>query len=75
MRSPPSDAVERCRDAIFFLRELEHSAVEPEIDYVDLDDLRELLLKPHFRVSTLYSTVFLRVRVFWLSNAPEFSRF
>ncbi|KAK6628194.1 hypothetical protein RUM43_002006 [Polyplax serrata] len=49
MRSPPSDAVERCRDAIFFLRELEHSAVEPEIDYVDLDDLRELLLKPHFR--------------------------
>lgn len=52
MRSPPSDAVERCRDAIFYLRELEHSPVDPDVDYADVDDLRDLLLKPHFRVST-----------------------
>ena len=53
MRSPPSDAVERCRDALNYLRELEHTSIDPDLDYADIDDLRELLLKPHFRVSSI----------------------
>lgn len=53
MRSPPSDAVERCRDALNYLRELEHSSMDPDLDYGDIDDLRELLLKPHFKVRSI----------------------
>lgn len=56
MRSPASDAVERCRDAIFYLREFEHSTIDPDIDYADIDDLREILLKPHFRVSDILNS-------------------
>lgn len=50
MRSPPSDAVERCRDAINYLRDLELNPIDPDVDYADIDDLRALLLKPHFKV-------------------------
>lgn len=53
MRSPSSDAVERCRDALSYLRELEQSSLDADMYYGDINELRHLLLKPHFKVSAV----------------------
>lgn len=45
-RPPPSDAVQRARDAADALRELEHRR---DTDYRDLQELRDLLCRPHFK--------------------------
>lgn len=48
MRAPPSDAVQRARDAADALSELEHRR---DADHRDLQELRDLLCRPHFKVS------------------------
>lgn len=47
VRAPPSDAVQRARDAADVLIELEHRR---DIDHRDLQELRDLLCRPHFKV-------------------------
>ncbi|XP_068912698.1 peripheral plasma membrane protein CASK isoform X8 [Tenebrio molitor] len=46
VRAPPSDAVQRARDAADALRELEHRR---DTDHRDLQELRDLLCRPHFK--------------------------
>lgn len=46
-RAPPSDAVQRCREAIDALAILEH---RPDVDINDVEELRDLLTRPHSRV-------------------------
>ncbi|XP_063906651.1 peripheral plasma membrane protein CASK isoform X2 [Zophobas morio] len=46
VRTPPSDAVQRARDAADALRELEHRR---DTDHRDLQELRDLLCRPHFK--------------------------
>lgn len=58
-RAPPSDGVQRCRDALDALVMLEHRR---DVDPRDLDELRELLARPHLRVSTLFSYTFISSR-------------
>ncbi|KAJ3620984.1 hypothetical protein MTP99_003165 [Tenebrio molitor] len=47
VRAPPSDAVQRARDAADALRELEHRR---DTDHRDLQELRDLLCRPHFKL-------------------------
>ncbi|KAK9879254.1 hypothetical protein WA026_004104 [Henosepilachna vigintioctopunctata] len=47
IRTPPSDAVQRARDAADAIRELEHRR---DADHRDLQELRDLLCRPHFKV-------------------------
>lgn len=49
-RSPPSDAVERCREAMTWLRDAELTR-DPDVDPLDIATLRDIFLKPHFKVS------------------------
>ncbi|XP_044737251.1 peripheral plasma membrane protein CASK isoform X2 [Chrysoperla carnea] len=51
VRAPPSDGVQRCRDVLDALRDLEQSTPSyPRAHYVnDVDELRDLLLKPHLK--------------------------
>ncbi|KAK4881098.1 hypothetical protein RN001_004417 [Aquatica leii] len=46
VRAPPSDAVQRCRNVIDALRELEHRR---DVDHRDLQELKELLNRPHLK--------------------------
>ncbi|XP_056634548.1 peripheral plasma membrane protein CASK isoform X2 [Diorhabda sublineata] len=46
LRAPLNDAVQCARDAADILRELEHRR---DIDYRDLQELRDLLCRPHFK--------------------------
>ncbi|XP_044261764.1 peripheral plasma membrane protein CASK isoform X8 [Tribolium madens] len=46
IRAPPSDAVQRAKDAADALRELEHRR---DTDHRDLQELRDLLCRPHFK--------------------------
>lgn len=48
VRAPPGDAVQRAKDAADALRELEHRR---DTDHRDLQELRDLLCRPHFKVS------------------------
>ncbi|CAH0553900.1 unnamed protein product [Brassicogethes aeneus] len=48
VRAPPSDAVQCARDAADALRELENRR---DTDHRDLQELRDLLCRPHFKVS------------------------
>lgn len=48
VRAPPSDAVQRARDAADVLIELEHRR---DVDHRDLQELRDLLCRPHFKVT------------------------
>lgn len=54
VRAPPSDAVIRCRDLLDALRDYEQSlspgVLELEISG-EIEELRELLTHPHFKVS------------------------
>lgn len=56
VRAPPSDAVQRARDAADALRELEHRR---DADHRDLQELRDLLCRPHFKVGFLLEGNFL----------------
>ncbi|XP_017776635.1 PREDICTED: peripheral plasma membrane protein CASK-like, partial [Nicrophorus vespilloides] len=46
VRAPPSDAVQRARDAADALREMEHRR---DADHRDLQELRDLLCRPHIK--------------------------
>ncbi|KAF5301157.1 hypothetical protein FQA39_LY10835 [Lamprigera yunnana] len=46
VRAPPSDAVQRCRNVIDALRELEHRR---DVDHRDLHELKELLNRPNLK--------------------------
>lgn len=48
IRMPLSEAVQSARDAADALRELEHRR---DADHRDLQELRDLLCRPHFKVS------------------------
>ncbi|XP_050500704.1 peripheral plasma membrane protein CASK-like [Diabrotica virgifera virgifera] len=48
LRAPLNDAVQCARDAADALRDLEHRR---DTDYRDLQELRDLLCRPHFKVS------------------------
>lgn len=48
-RAPPGDAVQRCREAIDALAILER---RQDIDIGDVEELRDILTRPHSRVST-----------------------
>lgn len=48
VRAPPSDAVQKARDVADALRELEHRR---DTDHRDLQELRDILCRPHFKVS------------------------
>lgn len=50
-RAPPSDAVQKCREAAESLRELDQNSPELETDFGDLQELRDILARPHVRVS------------------------
>lgn len=50
VRAPPSDGVLRCREALDALAILEH---RPDVDINDVEELRDILSKPHSRVSPL----------------------
>lgn len=55
VRTPPSDGVQCARDAADALRELEHRR---DTDHRDLQELRDLLCRPHLKVSVQF-TIFL----------------
>lgn len=63
VRAPPSDAVQRARDAADALRELEHRR---ETDHRDLQELRDLLCRPHFKVRELNRQIFDQFGFFFL---------
>ena len=48
IRAPPSDGIQRARDAADALRDMEHRR---DIDYRDLQELQDFLNKPHFKVN------------------------
>lgn len=47
VRGPPSDAVQKVRDALDLLRDFEHRR---DVDYRDLQELQDLLSRPHVKV-------------------------
>lgn len=64
VRAPPSDAVIRCRDLLDALRDYEQSlspgVLELEISG-EIEELRELLTHPHFKVSHFSITLLFTV--------------
>ena len=50
-RAPPSDAVQKCREVAELLRELDQNSPELESEIVELEELRDILARPHVRVS------------------------
>lgn len=54
-RAPPSDAVQKCREVAEVLREFDQNSpeLEPEVD--ELEELRDILARPHVRVSNSLS--------------------
>jgi hypothetical protein len=50
-RAPPSDAVQKCREVAEVLREFDQNSPELESDLVELEELRDILARPHVRVS------------------------
>jgi hypothetical protein len=50
-RAPPSDAVQKCREVAEVLRELDQNSPELESEIVELEELRDILARPHVRVS------------------------
>lgn len=64
VRAPPSDAVIRCRDLLDALRDYEQSlspgVLELEISG-EIEELRELLTHPHFKVSQFSTTLLFTV--------------
>lgn len=59
-RAPPSDAVQRCREAIDALAILEH---RQDIDIGDVEELRDILTRPHSRVGYFYQLIKLYLKV------------
>jgi hypothetical protein len=51
-RAPPSDAVQKCREVAESLRELDQNSPELESDFEELQELRDILARPHVRVSS-----------------------
>jgi hypothetical protein len=51
-RAPPSDAVQKCREVAEALREFDQNSPELESDLGELEELRDILARPHVRVST-----------------------
>jgi calcium/calmodulin-dependent serine protein kinase len=51
-RAPPSDAVQKCREVAEVLREFDQNSPDVECELADLEELREILARPHIRVST-----------------------
>ncbi|XP_075210519.1 peripheral plasma membrane protein CASK-like [Lycorma delicatula] len=55
-RAPPSDAVQKCRDTLDAIRDLEQTTSPSDLELElsgDLEELREILSRPHFRVCLL----------------------
>lgn len=55
-RAPPSDAVQKCRDTLDALRDLDQTTSPSDLELElsgDLEELREILSRPHFRVSKI----------------------
>jgi len=52
-RAPPSDAVQKCREVAEALRELDQNSPELESELGELEELREILSRPHVRVSNI----------------------
>jgi hypothetical protein len=50
-RAPPSDAVQKCREVAEVLRELDQNSPELESEIGELEELRDILVRPHVRVS------------------------
>ena len=50
-RAPPSDAVQKCREVAEVLRELDQNSPELESEIGELEELRDILTRPHVRVS------------------------
>lgn len=50
-RAPPSDAVQKCREVAEVLRELDQNSPELESEFGELEELRDILARPHVRVS------------------------
>ena len=50
-RAPPSDAVQKCREVAEVLRELDQNSPELESEIGELEELRDILARPHVRVS------------------------
>ncbi|XP_069668969.1 peripheral plasma membrane protein CASK-like isoform X2 [Periplaneta americana] len=55
-RAPPSDAVQKCREVAEALRELDLNSPELEAELGELEELRDILARPHVRVSTRHVT-------------------
>lgn len=51
LRTPLNDAVQCARDAADALRDLEHRR---DTDFRDLQELRDLLCRPHFKVKFVW---------------------
>ncbi|KAK9739207.1 Protein kinase domain [Popillia japonica] len=47
VRSPPSDGIQKARDVLDVLRDFEHRR---DVDYRDLQELQDLLNRPHIKV-------------------------
>ncbi|KDR21602.1 Peripheral plasma membrane protein CASK, partial [Zootermopsis nevadensis] len=52
-RAPPSDAVQKCREVAEALREFDQNSPDVESDLGEVEELRDILARPHLRVSTL----------------------
>lgn len=48
-RAPPSDAVQKCREVAEVLRELDQNSPELESEFGELEELRDILARPHVR--------------------------
>ncbi|GLH02156.1 Peripheral plasma membrane protein CASK [Gryllus bimaculatus] len=75
-RAPPSDAVQKCREVAEVVRELEQAAAELDVEPADLEELRDILARPHVRVSGSGSFTFEGVvdsEVIPPKHAPESS--
>lgn len=65
VRAPPSDAGQRVRDAVDALRELEHRR---DVDHRDLQELRDLLSRPHFKVRVFFLNVHTVIDIIYVNK-------
>lgn len=63
VRAPPGDGVQRARDAADALREMDHRR---DADHRDLQELRDLLCRPHFKVGNILFSCCFKINIITL---------
>lgn len=72
IRMPLNEAVQKARDAADALRELEHRR---DADHSELQELRDLLCRPHFKVSSEFTYYGWKINKYFVPMSYIFATF